>query len=164
MMDSTYLWDEVWRVLALLELGGGILVSLLGVSILLWGVIVARFLALRTLPARLGAPPQEGFAPRRAFLRAAQRESERGFFLLRTLIALAPLLGLLGTVTGLMQMFDAVSAGAALNLQALGQGAVRAVLPTMVGMGLALAGMFCLALLKRRAQTACAAFAAQAGM
>ena len=159
-MNSTYLWEELWRVLALLELGGGILAALLGVSLVLWGVIVARFLALRALPARLGAPPPEGVLPRRVFLLAAQRESERGFLLLGTLVALAPLLGLLGTVTGLMQMFDAVSAGAALNLQAVGQGAVRAVLPTMVGMGLALAGMFCLALLRRRAQILCAAFGA----
>ena len=67
--------------------------------------------------------------------------------LVRTLVAVCPLLGLLGTVTGMIQVFDVVSSLGTGNARAMASGISRATLPTMAGMVVALPGLyFCLQL------------------
>ena len=70
--------------------------------------------------------------------------------LLKTLVALCPLLGLLGTVTGMIEVFDVVTLSGTGNVRAMASGISRATLPTMAGMVVALPGLyFCLQLEQR---------------
>ncbi|MBW1882960.1 MAG: MotA/TolQ/ExbB proton channel family protein [Deltaproteobacteria bacterium] len=60
--------------------------------------------------------------------------------LIRTLVAVCPMLGLLGTVTGMIEVFD-VMAGGGGNTRGMAAGVSKATLPTMAGMVAAISGM-----------------------
>ena len=61
----------------------------------------------------------------------------KDFYIIQTLIALCPVLGLLGTVTGMIEVFDVVSFFGTGNARALASGITKATLPTMTGMAIA---------------------------
>jgi biopolymer transport protein ExbB len=63
---------------------------------------------------------------------------ERGMFLLDVIIAGAPLIGLLGTVTGLVQVFSQMPAGGNIDQSLFSQGISLALLTTMAGLAIAL--------------------------
>ena len=63
-----------------------------------------------------------------------------GLGLIGTLVALCPMLGLLGTVTGMIEVFDVMAAGSG-NTRGMAAGVSKATLPTMAGMVAAISGM-----------------------
>ena len=63
-----------------------------------------------------------------------------GIGMINTTVALCPMLGLLGTVTGMIEVFD-VMAGGGGNTRGMAGGVSKATLPTMAGMVAALSGM-----------------------
>ena len=75
----------------------------------------------------------------------------RDFVLLAALTAMAPLLGLLGTVVGMIQTFDAVSAGTGETGLRISAGISRALMTTQFGLVVAIPGVFGLSHLQRLA-------------
>jgi len=71
---------------------------------------------------------------------------------IRTLTTLLPLLGLLGTVTGMIQVFDVLAVFGTGNARGLAQGISQALITTMAGLTTALSGLYFSALLDRRAE------------
>jgi biopolymer transport protein ExbB len=61
--------------------------------------------------------------------------------LIKTFIALLPLLGLLGTVTGMVQVFEAMTFSGG-NARSMASGVSAATIPTMSGMVATLSGVF----------------------
>jgi len=72
--------------------------------------------------------------------------------LIQTLIAICPLLGLLGTVTGMIDVFGTMSFFGTGNARNMAAGVSKATIPTMAGMIGALSGLFAITYLKRFAQ------------
>jgi len=62
--------------------------------------------------------------------------------LIATLIAVCPLMGLLGTVTGMIEVFQVLSAGGGGDAKQMAGGVSKATIPTMSGMVAALSGLF----------------------
>ena len=60
---------------------------------------------------------------------------------LKLLVALCPLLGLLGTVTGMITVFDSLSLSDTHQARAMADGVARATLPTLTGMAIAVVGL-----------------------
>lgn len=60
---------------------------------------------------------------------------------LKLLVALCPLLGLLGTVTGMIQVFDSLALTEVGQARAMADGVARAILPTLTGMAIAVVGL-----------------------
>lgn len=58
------------------------------------------------------------------------------------LIAICPLLGLLGTVTGMVHVFDVLAVTGTGNARAMSDGIAQATLPTMAGLVVALSGLY----------------------
>ncbi len=84
---------------------------------------------------------------RTALISQARIRLRQSLPLLKTLVALCPLLGLLGTVTGMIQVFDVVTSMGTGNARAMAAGISRATLPTMAGLIVTLPGLyFCLQL------------------
>jgi biopolymer transport protein ExbB len=82
-----------------------------------------------------------------AFLRASNQELTRfqqGMSILDTVITAAPLLGLLGTVTGMMNTFGALGAGGdiAANASKITGGVAEALIATACGLLIAISGLF----------------------
>jgi biopolymer transport protein ExbB len=74
--------------------------------------------------------------------------------MIKTLVALCPLLGLVGTVTGMIEVFDVMALSGTGNARSMAAGVSRATIPTMAGMVGALSGVFAAALLSRAANRA----------
>lgn len=60
---------------------------------------------------------------------------------LKLLVALCPLLGLLGTVTGMIAVFDGLAMSETSQARAMADGVARATLPTLTGMAVAVVGL-----------------------
>ena len=71
-----------------------------------------------------------------------------------TCITLSPLLGLLGTVTGMIQVFDAMATQGG-NARSMAAGVSAATIPTMSGMVTSLSGIMGSTFLRRRIDTEC---------
>nr|WP_163502855.1 MotA/TolQ/ExbB proton channel family protein [Halomonas socia] len=60
---------------------------------------------------------------------------------LKLLVALCPLLGLLGTVTGMIAVFDSLALSGSGQARSMADGVARATLPTLTGMAVAVVGL-----------------------
>jgi biopolymer transport protein ExbB len=77
----------------------------------------------------------------------------KDFYIIQTLIALCPVLGLLGTVTGMIEVFDVVSFFGTGNARALASGITKATLPTMTGMAISIVGLLTYTVLTSKSQS-----------
>ncbi len=158
--------DGLWLLRDFLDSGGWVLWSILIVTVLLWTLMLERlwFLA-RVFPRQSGQWQQRWQARsdrssraarqiRAAWLAQAQQALGRYLPLVRVLIALCPLLGLLGTVSGMIQVFDVLALSGQGNPRAMAAGVSRATIPTMAGMVIAISGLFCLARLDQQSRRA----------
>ncbi len=93
-----------------------------------------------------------------AFIRASNQELNRfqqGLATLDTVITAAPLLGLLGTVTGMMKTFAALgSTDISQGTAAITGGVGEALIATMCGLGIAIMGLFPYNILNARTEEA----------
>jgi len=78
---------------------------------------------------------------------------KRNVGLIKVLIAICPLLGLLGTVTGMITVFDVMTFSGGGNARAVAGGVSMATIPTMAGMIAALSGVYFGTWLEHKAQT-----------
>lgn len=142
-----------------LELGGPVLWLVIGAGLLMWLLIIERVLYLALgLPGDRERMRQQWLARsehhswqarqiRRELLAELHLRTAGAGHLIRSLIAMAPLLGLLGTVTGMLEVFDVMAQTGTANARAMAGGISRATLPTLAGMVMALAGLYVNALL-----------------
>ncbi len=73
--------------------------------------------------------------------------------LIKALIAICPLLGLMGTVTGMVSVFDVMTYSGSGNARAMAAGVSKATVPTMAGMVAALSGVYFGTWLEHKANT-----------
>jgi biopolymer transport protein ExbB len=143
------------------ELGGWVLLAILAVTAVMWTLILERWQYRRTrLAADVAAALTEWRArPERTSWHAHQIRRELISRLsqamrstiptIRTLVVVCPLLGILGTVTGMIEVFDVVAFSRGENPRAMALGVSRATIPTMAGMVAALSGLVVSAQLER---------------
>jgi biopolymer transport protein ExbB len=82
------------------------------------------------------------------FIRLSDRVEAR-LWILDTIVTAAPLLGLLGTILGIMDTFNALSSGGISDPAAVSRGIAAALLATAIGIGTALYALVGLNLLRR---------------
>ena len=123
-------------------------------ALLLWALIVERYVYLRLVyPQELSRlvtawrqrrDQTSWFAHkiRLALIYDMATRLGRGQALIRSLIAICPLLGLLGTVTGMIKVFDVMAVLGTGNARAMSAGISMATIPTMAGLVIALSGLF----------------------
>ncbi len=145
-----------------LQAGGDVLWVILGVAICLWCLIIERLLffkqnypQLRTAwieQWELRSDKQSAHALfiRQAIISAALIDMNRGVSVIKMLIGLCPLLGLLGTVTGMINVFDVMAVTGTGNARAMAAGVSSATIPTMAGMVIAIAGLYFSKLIEER--------------
>lgn len=73
--------------------------------------------------------------------------------IIQALVALCPLLGLMGTVTGMIEVFDVMALTGGGDARSMASGVSKATIPTMAGMVGALSGVFASAWLMRTSKT-----------
>ena len=75
---------------------------------------------------------------------------QRNLVVLRALVASAPLLGLLGTVLGMIETFHVISMKTSWTTEMMASGIGQALITTQFGLAVALPGIFGLSLLQRK--------------
>ena len=157
-----WLSQAYWDVEALLYDGGHVLQVLFWVAAVLWFFILERLLfyfsrrdgrpAERDAFRRdlAGRPAHEAQWLRRMWLSEARVRATRSLGLIRGLITICPLLGLLGTITGMMELFQTLSVTGSTSARALSGGIARATLPTLGGLLIALSGYYFITLFDHR--------------
>ncbi len=160
MIES--LWWQLDNVRTFLVAGGPVLWVIIAVAAFIGFLVTERYwFVLGVFPAQaknLTSHWRHARAPNRklarhqrtALLSLAQLQLRQSLPLLKAMVAICPLLGLLGTVTGMIEVFDVVTALGTGNARAMASGISRATIPTMAGMVVALPGLyFCLELEQR---------------
>jgi biopolymer transport protein ExbB len=107
---------------------------------------------IATLVRDVLALPQQGSEASTAFDEGSDRlmsQLKRDIIVLAALTTVAPLLGLLGTVMGMIQTFDAVSVTSGDTATRVASGVSSALITTQVGLVIAIPGFFGLARLRR---------------
>lgn len=138
------------RVFPYWQQGGMLLPVLAVVSCLIWWVFLRarwRLLGWMSWFERHGRPT--GKMPPVLQRQAWEGPLASDLRLLRVLTAVAPLLGLLGTVGGMLQTFTAVAAGQGDTMARLAPGLSRALITTQFGLAVAIPGVFGIARLGR---------------
>ncbi len=147
-----------------LERGGDVLLIIAGVVFVMWTLILDRLVYMnsehpaavgRALDAWRSRADTDSWHSEQIYDAMVSRLSIRlqtGIPMIKTLAAVCPLLGLLGTVTGMVLIFDAVSIVGSGSARAVAGGVSTAIVTTMAGLVGALTGIFPAAMLARQAQ------------
>ncbi len=92
---------------------------------------------------------------REIWLKDYQARLSRGLRWLRVAMLISPMLGLLGTVTGMIQVFDVLAQFGTSNPRLMADGIARATIPSLCGMFTALVSIYLYSRLQCRIQLAC---------
>jgi len=147
----------------LLELGGPILGLILLIAFAMWTLLFERIYYLRwELPRQLREASHlwHQRTDKASWCAGQFRENlqwnirrglNRHFSLITTMIKICPLLGLLGTVLGMLEVFDALAATGSNNPRSMAAGVSKATVSTLAGMVVAIFGLLANLLAERRA-------------
>jgi len=151
-------------LVSFLETGGPVLLWIMGVTFFMWVLMIERIWyftfshpfvrrrARRQWEARTDHRSWYARKVREALISEVRGEAQWGISMIKTLIALAPLFGLLGTVTGMVEVFDVMAITGASNARAMASGVSKATIPTMAGMVAAISGLYLASILERQAK------------
>ena len=70
---------------------------------------------------------------------------------IRTIVMLCPLLGLLGTVSGMIEVFEALTQGENEHIRSIAAGFSKSIISTLAGLVVALSGLIAINLLNKKA-------------
>jgi biopolymer transport protein ExbB len=147
-----------------LDRGGPVLYAILLVCVLLWTLILERlWFFYRAMPIRVASYKRDWSDRRERQSWTARQirsymisqfklETQTWLSFITLLIAICPLMGLLGTVTGMISVFDVLAVTGTGNARAMAAGISQATLPTMAGLLVALTGLYFKARFQRLAQ------------
>ena len=138
---------------AFLASGGPVLVAIMILTFVMWGLIIERLLywsgahagvakrARRAWDARSDHDSYFALAYRQRLISEAKHEADRFNAVIKILVAVTPLLGLLGTVTGMVFVFDVMAVTGSSNARLMAAGISRATIPTMAGLFTSVSGV-----------------------
>lgn len=146
---------------AFLKAGGNVLFAIMIVTFVMWALIVERLLywgsahkgvvqrAKREWTSHTDHQSWYALAIRQQLLSETRQEAQRFNGIIRSLVATTPLLGLLGTVTGMVEVFDVMAFSGSANARLMAGGISKATIPTMAGLVASLSGVFFINMFER---------------
>ncbi len=162
-LNPTIAWDALNDFL---NAGGFVLRAIMVVTFFMWALIVERMMywsgahsgvakrAQRAWAARSDHQSWYAHAVREKLISEAMLEASRFNNVIRALVAVTPLLGLLGTVTGMVQVFDVMAVTGSSNARLMAAGISKATIPTMAGLVASLSGLIFINTFDRNVQKA----------
>ncbi len=141
-------------LLGFMDKGGNVLWLIAAVLLVMWMLIFERIWYLKVTwrtdaadvigrwESRKERNSWEAHQIRTMLVSRARMKINQFLPVIKTLVALCPLLGLLGTVTGMIEVFNVMAVTGGGDAKSMAGGVQQATIPTMAGMVAALVGMF----------------------
>ncbi|ACV27352.1 MotA/TolQ/ExbB proton channel family protein [Kangiella koreensis] len=146
--------ELIYTILGFINKGGWVLWWIGLVLFLMWTLIIERYwyiygqfpkearMMIAQWNAREDTKSWQAHRIRETWVSIAREALNQRMLLIKTLIAICPLLGLLGTVTGMIDVFESMSGQGSGSARQMAGGIFKATIPTMAGMVSALSGIF----------------------
>lgn len=157
------LWESVRDFIAT---GGDVLYVVAFVLFVMWVLIIERFWfiareypvlrddIIRKWNARTDTTSWYAHKIRDAWVSEASTKLNERINVIKTLVAVCPMVGLLGTVTGMIAVFEVMAVQGTGNPRLMAAGISMATIPTMAGMVACLSGVFVTSKLEGKVKTA----------
>lgn len=149
---------------AFLEAGGNVLLIIMVTTFVMWLLIVERSIyfstanagvkrrALSSWKERTDHNSWYAHAVRDKLISEVKESAQTNLGIIKVLVAVSPLLGLLGTVTGMVEVFDVMAITGSSNARLMAGGITKATIPTMAGLVASLSGIVAINILDRQAR------------
>ncbi len=149
-----YVLDYYAQLMRFMDSGGDVLWLIALITVIMWTVIIERVWYFRTelktdvssaidaWEARSERKSWHAKQIRKALISKASLKINDLVPIIKTMTALCPLLGLLGTVTGMIEVFNIMAITGGGDAKSMAGGVSKATIPTMAGMVAALSGVF----------------------
>jgi len=157
---------QPWTAVKELVAGGGPFVILIFLNgVVLWTICFERYWYYsRVLPLEADAMQAEWLARadhvswcarqiRLAMVSRLNASMLTWMPLLKVMVPLAPLLGLVGTVSGMLEVFDSMAISGSADARTMADGVSHAMICTMTGLAVSITGLYPLHRFKSRAKT-----------
>ena len=163
LVGASLLWLILPEIRDFFEAGGPVLWGILLVTTIMWTLIIERFWFFQfLLPVRRHQAISEWEAIdnkgdwfsmriRDQIISQVSVDTKKFLLTIETMMQILPLLGLLGTVVGMIKVFDVMTFFGTGNARLLASGVSQATIPTMAGLVAAISGLYIANLLKRKA-------------
>ena len=141
-------------VLELMRAGGPLVGWIFVTGVIMWGLIFERWLffkrelpgmvdgMLKTWNQRSEHASWSAHQIRRAMVSRLNAEMSLNMPTLKVLVPLCPLLGLVGTVTGMLEVFDSMAILGSADARTMASGVSKAMNCTMTGLAVSVSGMY----------------------
>lgn len=158
------LMDSLAAIKAFMESGGEVLTLIAILTFVMWTLIFERVwyfkgslkkdiqTALDAWEKRSERKSWAAHQVRYALISRVSLKVDQNLDMVATMVALAPLFGLLGTVWGMIEVFNILAVTGGGDAKSMASGVSKATIPTMAGMVAALSGVFGSTLINRTAE------------
>ncbi|MEM7662875.1 MAG: MotA/TolQ/ExbB proton channel family protein [Pseudomonadota bacterium] len=140
-------------LISFLDRGGVVLLVIMLATFIMWALILERFFyfrfahkvvaddAISEWNSRSDHKSVYAHWIKEKIVSEVRQSAEMNISLAKAMVALAPLLGLLGTVTGMIEVFEIMAITDGADAKAMSAGVSKATIPTMAGMVVSLSGI-----------------------
>lgn len=145
---------NLYRAVAdLIDGGGPFVMWIFASGVLMWAIILERmWYFFQVLPkdaaafhAQWAAREHESWCARQIRQMMISRLNARmtmGFPLMQVLVPMSPLLGLVGTVSGMLEVFDSMALRGSADARTMASGVSHAMICTMTGLAVSITGLY----------------------
>ncbi|HMN43686.1 MAG TPA: MotA/TolQ/ExbB proton channel family protein [Povalibacter sp.] len=144
------------------ELGGPVVNGIFAACVLMWAIVIERYWyfrrilpgeASRMLGEWLARPNRHSWTSqqvRRAMISRLNTSMSANLQVMRVLVPMCPLLGLLGTVGGMLEVFDSMAARGSADARSMASGISEAMICTLTGLAVSITGLYPVYYFRRR--------------
>jgi biopolymer transport protein ExbB len=141
-------------VLAMVDTGGPFVVWIFTCGFVMWTLVLERIWyfsrmlpgeVARTIEAWRARPEHHSWCSRQirqAMISRLNAGMSANMPLLRVLVPLSPLLGLIGTVSGMLEVFDSMALRGSADARAMASGVSEAMICTLTGLAVSISGLY----------------------
>ena len=151
VLDSIGLYNAV---AGLVHDGGPFVVWIFASGVILWALVFERIWFFWRILPKLANEEHTKWKARKDHTSWCARQIRRamisrlnvamtaGFPLLQVLVPLSPLLGLIGTVSGMLEVFDSMALRGSADARTMASGVSHAMICTMTGLAVSISGLY----------------------
>ena len=151
MLEQFDLYEAVAQ---LVREGGPFVLWIFGSGVLLWAIILERYFFFASVLPKLSRDLTKKWSGREDHTSWKARQIRQmmisrfnaamtnGFPLMQVLVPLSPLLGLVGTVTGMLEVFDSMALRGSADARTMASGVSTAMICTMTGLAVSITGLY----------------------